>query len=443
MSLLERVQAAERGGARARRLGEKQALDDLRSEMTTYLPSDELARLVAENPRQARNEIRSACKRVFAGPRWSERGDRANLELLQGLLDTVFGLGPLQPLIDDVSVTEVMVSGVSPVYIERNGVLEVSNVSFADEAQVRSLIDRILAPLGRRVDESSPMVDARLAAGHRVNIVIPPIALDGPAITIRKFTKEVMTLDEMAAKGSFDGRMMTLFRWAVRARKNIAVCGGTGSGKTTLLNAMSCLIGHDERIVTIEDSAELRFLEHPHVIRLEARGRNAEGTGEVTIRDLVRNALRMRPDRIVVGECRGAEALDMLQAMNTGHDGSLTTLHANTPEDMVMRLVAMVRFGSDLPVDVIEGIVASALDLVVQVARWRDGRRFVSTVAEVAAGPQDSPCKVCTLFQRASPDAPGEWLAAPRWLGTACASQGFDEGEVERWTQDCSLPVPA
>lgn len=278
------------------------------------------------------------------------------------------------------------------------------------------------------------MVDARLPNGHRVNIVIPPIALDGPTITIRKFTDKVMSLEEMESKGSFDERVSLLFVWAVKARKNIAVCGGTGSGKTTLLNALSCIIAKEERIVTIEDSAELRFTEHPHVVRLESRARNAEGVGEVSIRDLVRNALRMRPDRIIVGECRGAEALDMLQAMNTGHDGSLTTLHANSPKDMIMRLVTMVRYGVDLPVDVIERNIASAIDLVIQVARYKDGRRFVSEISVIE---QDGlePCATRPLFERSGLDACGTWHALPAWVEESVAQGLVKESEVKRWRQ--------
>ena len=308
---------------------------------------------------------------------------------------------------------------------------------FSDVAHVRALIDRILAPLGRRVDESSPMVDARLPSGHRVNVVIPPLAVDGPAITIRKFTERAMTLEQMQEMGSFDARVTQLLMWAVQARKNVAVCGGTGSGKTTLLNALSCTISPLERIVTIEDSAELRFTEHPHVVRMEARPRNAEGVGEVTIRDLVRNALRMRPDRIIVGECRGAEALDMLQAMNTGHDGSLTTLHANSPEDMVMRLVTMVRYGLDLPVDVIESNIASALDLVVQTARFRDGRRFVTQIAQVERGSVDALCRVVPLFERRGLDSSGSWSKAPDWIEAAVESKAVTREEVDEWMRAC------
>lgn len=277
------------------------------------------------------------------------------------------------------------------------------------------------------------MVNARLPEGHRVHVIIPPLALDGPVMTVRKFAKRVMTLGDMVERGSFDERMRTFLVWAVRARKSIAVSGGTGSGKTTLLNALSCELSPEERIITIEDSAELRFLEHPHVVRLEARPRNAEGTGEVTIRDLVTNALRMRPDRIVVGECRGAEALDMLQAMNTGHDGSLTTLHANSPTDVVARLTTMVRYAVDLPVDVIESNVASAFDLIVQTARSLDGTRFVSELAELAYDREKRCCRVRVLYRHEPSEREGRWRAFPGWLDGLSDAGIAADGEVEQW----------
>lgn len=437
MTLMERVRAAEAEGSPFGAAGRRWMLDELKEEVARLVPGDMIARLSAENPRRARSELKSACTKVFATGKWSGRSAESKERLVVELLDTVFGLGPLQPYIDDPTVTEVMVNGTSSIYVERAGALERVAPMFSDVAHVRALIDRILAPLGRRVDESSPMVDARLPSGHRVNVVIPPLAVDGPAITIRKFTERAMTLSQMQEMGSFDSRVARLLVWAVRARKNIAVCGGTGSGKTTLLNALSCTISPAERIVTIEDSAELRFTEHPHVVRLEARPRNAEGVGEVTIRDLVRNALRMRPDRIIVGECRGAETLDMLQAMNTGHDGSLTTLHANSPEDMVMRLVTMVRYGLDLPVDVIKSNIASALDLVIQTARFRDGRRFVTQIAQVENGGGDVPCKVVPLFERRGLDVSGSWGKAPEWLDAAVESKAIAREEVDAWMRDC------
>ena len=326
MTLMERVKTAEAEcGKFSLFEGNEWMLDELKDEVGAVIPGEVLASLSVENPKRARSELKRAVQTVYARPKWVSRSSDAKDRLLSDLVDIVFGLGPLQALVEDSSVTEIMVNGTSSIFVERNGKIEPCGLVFSSAAQLRALIDRILAPLGRRVDESSPMVDARLPSGHRVNIVVPPIALDGPTITIRKFTDRAMSLEEMERKESFDEKMSLFFSWAVKSRKNIAVCGGTGSGKTTLLNALSCIIAKEERIVTIEDSAELRFTEHPHVVRLEARACNAEGVGEVSIRDLVRNALRMRPDRIIVGECRGSEALDMLQAMNTGHDGSLTT----------------------------------------------------------------------------------------------------------------------
>ncbi len=252
------------------------------------------------------------------------------------------------------------------------------------------------------------MVNARLGSGHRVHAIISPLSLDGTILTIRKFAEHVITLEEMTTMNSLDEKLLKFLTWAVLMRKNIAVSGGTGSGKTTLLNALSCKISHRERVITIEDSAELRFLEHPHVIRLEARPRNAEGTGEVTIRDLVINALRMRPDRIVVGECRGAEALDMLQAMNTGHDGSLTTLHANSPKETISRLTTMVRYAAELPVDVIENYIASAIDLVVQTSRGVDGSRYISDVVAFNFNEDNKKCEVQQLFYRGPFDRSGK-----------------------------------
>ena len=263
------------------------------------------------------------------------------------------GLGPLQPLLDDDTVTEVMVNGCEHLFYERAGEIHAAERVFESADQILMVIDRILAPLGRRLDRSSPIVNARLANGDRVNAVAQPIAIDGPVVTIRKFSNRISTLDQLVERGSLPSWYAQLLRWAVLLRSDIAVAGGTGSGKTTLLNALSCEIGTAERIVTIEDSAELRFDTHPDVVRLEARDASIEGSGEVTIRDLVKNALRMRPDRIVVGECRGGEAIDVLQAMSTGHDGSLTTLHAGTAEEAVLRIVLMSRFGMDLPTDII------------------------------------------------------------------------------------------
>ena len=436
MTLLARVQQAEAEGASLRSRDDGWMLNELKDDVGRIIPGDALARLSAENPRRARSELRSACRQAFSTPRWAGRPDGLKDGLARDLEDVVFGMGPLQPLVEDASITEIMVNGTSSVFVERAGRMHREPAVFSDEAQVRALIDRILAPLGRRVDESSPMVDARLPGGHRVNVVIPPIAVDGPVITIRKFTDRAMLLSDMRHAGSLDEGVARFLKLAVHARRNIAVLGGTGSGKTTLLNALSCEISHGERIVTIEDSAELRFTEHPHVVRLEARGRNAEGVGEVTIRDLVRNALRMRPDRIIVGECRGAEAMEMLQAMNTGHDGSLTTLHANSPEDMVIRLVTMVRYGFDLPVQVIEENIASAIDVAVQTSRSRDGRRFISAIAEMRRG-EPSGCVARALFARKTMEETGEWVGVPSWIDQAVSLGRITVEEVEEWKRLC------
>jgi pilus assembly protein CpaF len=305
-------------------------------------------------------------------------------EIFHEVLDEMLGYGPIQPLLDDPSITEVMVNGCDKVYIERSGKLIRTEVRFDDDNQILHLIDRIILPLGRRIDPDSPTVDARLPDGSRVNAVIPPISIDGPAITIRKFHKDKLTVDQMIGFGSLTRNVATFLRACVISRFNIIVSGGTGSGKTTLMNVLSGFIPNDERIVTIEDAAELK-LQQEHVVRLETKPANVEGAGQVTVRDLVRNALRMRPDRIVVGECRGAEALDMLQAMNTGHDGSLTTLHANTPRDALSRLETMCMMaGMELPIKVLREQAASAVDLIVQVSRMKDGSRKLTQVTEVA-----------------------------------------------------------
>ncbi|NPV52382.1 MAG: CpaF family protein [Firmicutes bacterium] len=299
------------------------------------------------------------------------------------VLDDVIGYGPINSLLQDPAITEIMVNGPYQVYVERNGKLELADVSFRDSNHVMHVIERIVAPLGRRIDEASPMVDARLPDGSRVNAIIPPLSLVGPCITIRKFSKDPFTMEDLISFGTLTREMADFLEACVRARLNIVVSGGTGSGKTTTLNVLSSFIPEDERIVTIEDAAELQ-LRQDHVVTLESRPPNIEGKGAITIRDLVRNALRMRPDRIVVGEVRGGEALDMLQAMNTGHDGSLTTAHANSPRDLLARVETMVLMaGMDLPVRAIREQIASAIDLVVHQSRLRDGTRKVTQVTEV------------------------------------------------------------
>ena len=305
------------------------------------------------------------------------------VRMLEQITDEILGLGPLEPLLRDETLTEVMVNGPQQVYIEREGKLELTNVTFQNDEHVMRIIQRIIAPIGRRVDESSPMVDARLADGSRVNAIIPPLSLVGPVITIRKFSATPYTVDDLIRFGTATPEMFEFLEACVKARLNIFVSGGTGSGKTTMLNILSSFIPDDERIVTIEDAAELQ-LRQEHVVTLESRPANIEGKGAIPIRELVRNALRMRPDRIVVGECRSGEALDMLQAMNTGHDGSMSTGHANSPRDMLSRLETMVLMaGMDLPLKAIREQVSSAVDLIVQQNRLKDGSRKIVNITEV------------------------------------------------------------
>ena len=318
--------------------------------------------------------------------------EQANLKLPQDVRDMIFkevlndllGYGPIQPLLNDPEVTEVMVNGPKSVYVEKKGQLIKSSVAFDDDNHVLQIIDRIILPLGRFVDPENPTVDARLPDGSRVNAVVPPVSIDGPSITIRKFSKEKLGINALIEFGSITEKMAEFLRACVLAHLNIIISGGTGSGKTTLLNVLSSFIQEEERIVTIEDAAELQ-LQQDHVLRMETKPPNVEGRGAVTIRDLVRNSLRMRPDRIVVGEVRGGEALDMLQAMNTGHDGSLTTVHANSPRDALARLETLVLMaGMDLPLKVVRQQIASAVDLIVQQSRLTDGSRKVTAITEVA-----------------------------------------------------------
>jgi pilus assembly protein CpaF len=309
--------------------------------------------------------------------------DTTRQQLLQDVFQDVTGYGPIQEFLDDPEVTEVMVNGPKKVYIERKGRLERTAVVFENDDQVIGIIERIIKPLGRRIDADHPTVDARLPDGSRVNAVIAPVSIDGPTITIRKFSKEKLTVDQLISYNSLTGQMAEFLQACVVSRLNIVISGGTGSGKTTLLNVLSGFIPEEDRIVTIEDAAELR-LDQEHVVRLETKPPNPDGSGAVPIRELVRNSLRMRPDRIVVGECRGGESLDMLQAMNTGHDGSLTTLHANTPRDALSRLETMTLMsGIELPLRVVREQIASAVDLIVQQSRLRDGSRKVTQITEV------------------------------------------------------------
>jgi pilus assembly protein CpaF len=309
------------------------------------------------------------------------RGERRRLR--DDLLYEVLGLGPLAPLMADATVADILVNGPGTVYVERQGVLELTDVRFHDNEHLMLTIERILSRVGRRVDEASPMADARLPDGSRVNAIVPPLAIDGPVLSIRRFMRDILSMDELVERGSLPRNAAEFLATAVRAKLNIVVSGATGSGKTTMLNCLTRFVGADERIITIEDTAEL-ILDHQHLVRLESRPPNTEGRGQVAIRDLVRNALRMRPDRIIVGEARGAEALDMLQAMNTGHDGSLTTLHSNSPRDTLARLETMMLMADvELPQRVLREQIASAIQLIVHLGRYEGGQRKVAYITEI------------------------------------------------------------
>ncbi len=352
------------------------ALDELAADLRVRL----LAEAGSDGPADLTRRIRAVVDREAA-----LLDDGARAALVARVAERSFGLGPLEPLLRDPDVEEIMVSGCSRAWVERRGRLEPTAVCFATEHELREVIERILAPLGRRVDESEPLCDARLPDGSRVNVVIPPLAVDGPALTIRRFRTRGLGADDLLALGTWSPVLHDLLARAVREHRTILVSGGTGSGKTTTLNALSSFVDDGERIVTVEDTAELR-LQQPHVVRLEARPPSVEGRGEVTIRRLVRNALRMRPDRIVVGEVRGAEALDMLAAMTTGHDGSLSTVHAGSPAEALRRLETLALMaGVGLPHGAIRDQVADAIDLVVHQARLGDGSRRIVAVAEVSS----------------------------------------------------------
>lgn len=368
--------AAERSYQEVKQRIHQRIVDEMTPEEQLMLTS------VHQDPHQVETLITDYCQRVLdENPFAIPQGEKPRL--IADIRDEVLGLGPIEALRKDDAITEIMVNGPRQVFVERMGKLELTDVKFHDTAHLMNIIERILTPLGRRVDESSPLVDARLEDGSRVNIIIPPLSLIGPCLTIRKFSKTPLTVDNLISFGTMDEKMATFLRACIKARVNILVSGGTGSGKTTTLNVISSFIPEGERIVTIEDAAELR-LQQQHVVTLEARPANLEGRGAITIRDLVRNALRMRPDRIIVGEVRTGEALDMLQAMNTGHDGSLTTAHANSPRDALSRLETMVMMsGLDLPERAIREQISSAIDLILHQSRMRDGSRKITYITEV------------------------------------------------------------
>jgi pilus assembly protein CpaF len=374
--------------------------------------------------RRVRTQIREVANRLI-----NESSTPLSLlqrrHVVRQIEDEVMGLGPLEPLLADPSVSDILVNGAHQVYIERAGKLESTEVHFNDDAHLLNIIDRIVSKVGRRIDESMPMVDARLQDGSRVNAIIPPLAIDGPVLSIRRFGRDTLTMEDLIRFGSVSPAIVELLRAIVLSRLNVMISGGTGSGKTTLLNVMSSYIPERERIITIEDSAELQ-LRQPHVVRLETRQINVEGRGQITQRDLVRNSLRMRPDRIVVGEVRGAEALDMLQAMNTGHDGSLTTVHANSSRDALSRIETMVAMsGVQFPIAALRSQIASAIDVIVHMERHEDGCRRVTSVQEINGMESDTiVMSEIFTFSRSGVDAKGNVIG--RFHPTGIVPEFFD-----------------
>jgi pilus assembly protein CpaF len=355
--------------------------DQLHDELTIELEREADAEV--GHPLPSREDLAQRVTRLIAGhDRILTRSQEE--ALTESVLNRVLGLGPLEPLLADATITEIMVNDPDTIFIERGGQIERIEVTFRDESHLRHVIDRIVGPIGRRIDESSPLVDARLPDGSRVNAIIPPLALGGPVLTIRKFSPQPFTLERLVELGTLDQEMAEFLARCVQERLSIIISGGTGAGKTSTLNALGLCIPEGERLITIEDSAELQ-LRHPHLVSLESKPPNIEGKGEITIRTLVRNALRMRPDRIIVGEVRGGEAFDMLQAMNTGHRGSLTTLHANSPEDALVRLESMVLMaGFDMPISAIQRMIGGAIQILVQQDRLANGQRVITAVTELA-----------------------------------------------------------
>ena len=445
MSVLERVHTAQSNNVSDSReggLGQNSQLSQQRSDLKKKLVSQLGLSTISQLMKQGdigyvREELTVACQEILNENSFDVPELETSAQLIRQVVDEICGLGPIQPLLEDLEVTEIMINGCGSLFYEKNGEIHEADAVFDSPEQILIVMDRILAPLGRRLDQVSPIVDARLANGDRVNAVAEPIAINGPAVTIRRFTGKITSLSRLIELGSLPPWLAQLLSWAVKMRKGIAVVGGTGSGKTTLLNALSCEIDVSERIVTIEDSAELRFDAHPNVVRLEARSASIEGTGEITIRRLVRNALRMRPDRIIVGEVRGEECIDMLQAMNTGHDGSLTTLHAGTAKEAILRLVLMARFGMDLPADIIEEQIASAIDLIVMAQRLPDGRRYVTSISELFWQQDRTICiKECISFDVFT----RQWHLnhIPSFITAAEKERRLSQEEVERWEKQAS-----
>jgi len=366
---------------------------------------------------EARKQIRDICQRLMQDESALLNADQRT-RVIQRIEDEVLGLGPLELLLKDSTISDILVNGPKQIYVERRGKLELTDVTFKDDRHLMNIIDRIVSGVGRRIDESSPMVDARLKDGSRVNAIIPPLALDGPTLSIRRFSADMLTMEKLIEFGSVTKEIAVVLEAIVVGRLNVLVSGGTGSGKTTMLNVLSGFIPVDERIVTIEDSAELQ-LQQPHVVRLETRPPNIENKGEITARDLVKNSLRMRPERIIVGEVRGGEALDMLQAMNTGHDGSLTTIHANSARDALSRVETMVSMtGINFPMKTLRAQISSAIDVVVQIERQEDGHRQLTSLQEIDGMEGD----IITMselftFERQGLDAEGNVLGSLRATG--------------------------
>jgi pilus assembly protein CpaF len=429
MKLTDRLQRRSPGREESRSGGRSRRSAVLSDEVVRVLYAEVIDRLDTQGATRLDPAELSATLAELVGQSMEARGlalsDRQREALIRTISDEILGLGPLEPLLADPGVTDILVNGAASIYVERNGVLEETGVRFRDDEHLLNTINRMVSQVGRRIDEASPMVDARLADGSRVNAIIAPLALDGPLLSIRRFAREVLGPEELVRRGALSHEMALYLRSAVRARCNILVCGGTGAGKTTFLNALSRFISRRERIVTIEDSAELQ-LQQKHVARLETRPPNLEGKGEVTVRDLVRNALRMRPDRIIVGEVRSDEVLDMIQAMNTGHEGSMTTIHANSVQDAFTRLMSMLGMaGTKLSEPMMLQMISRAMDVVIHLVRDRDGQRRVSAVAEIA-GLQGAEVQLNHVYTWERARGGGRW----RCSGTSLLLERFAEANV-------------
>ncbi|MDQ1613811.1 MAG: pilus assembly protein CpaF [Pyrinomonadaceae bacterium] len=410
--------AARSGGDGETQAGGAHTFQEMKSRLhRAIINRMDLTKLSQLDAEQLRSEVARLAEALLADEKMPlSTSDRERL--VEEVRHELFGLGPLEPLLADSTISDILVNSPQNIYIERRGKLERTNVTFKDDEHLMRVIERIVSSVGRRIDESSPMVDARLADGSRVNAIIPPLSLDGPVLSIRRFGAEPLRMSKLIEIGALTKDIADMFEMCVNARLNVLISGGTGAGKTTLLNALSAYIPEEQRIVTIEDSAELQ-LQQPHVVRLETRPPNIEGRGEVTQRDLVKNALRMRPDRIVIGEVRGGEAIDMLQAMNTGHDGSLTTVHANTPRDALARLETMIQMtGMKLSERAMRQQIASALNLVIQAARLSDGTRRVVSISEITGMEGDTiTMQEIFMFERKGIDKDGHVIGRFRPTG--------------------------